>query len=144
MAIDNIKDFSVQWVLFGVLFLSLLGFATSFIYQNSPGALGVEGDKLGVYQTNITGQLVVVESDMDDTLEILAQNDPEVSDQGSKDSVASSFSIRGTANTMISSFKLFMSWIFAGTIGQLLVSVLVGMFGLLSVYFIFKYIRNGI
>jgi len=40
--------------------------------------------------------------------------------------------------------KLFMGWIITGDAGKVLVSIFVGMFGILSIYFITKWIRNGI
>jgi hypothetical protein len=144
VATENIKDFAIQWVLFGLLFLSLLTFATTFIANNNPDALGDTGDNLGIYQENMTSNLVIIESTSDDTLTILSQNDPEVSNQGSSDSVASAFKIRGVANTIISSFKLFFGYIFTGLAGQILISTFVGMFGLLSAYYIYKSIRNGL
>ena len=144
MAVENLKDFAIQWTLFGLLFFSLLAFATTFIYNNNPGALGDEGDKLGIYQTDMEGKLLIIEDSSNNLLNISAQNDPEVSDQGSKDSVATSYGIMGTSKTFLDSTKLFMGWIFTGTAGKMLVSIFVGMFGLLSVYFITKWIRNGI
>lgn len=144
MAIDNLKDFSIQWVLFGLLFFSLLAFATTFIYDNNPGSLGDAGDNLGRYQSDINSNLYQVEDDSDILLNITSENNPEVSDLGSKDSVATSFGIMGSAKTFLDSSKLFMGWIFTGTAGQMLVAVFVGMFGLLSLYFITKWIRNGL
>lgn len=143
MAIDNLKDFSIQWVLFGLLFFSLLAFATTFIYNNNAGALGTAGDKLDIYQTDMQGNLVATSADTEVLLNLTAQNNPEVSNLGSKDSVATSYGIFGTAKTFLSSSRLFMGWIIEGMSGQILISVFFGMFGLLSLYFITKWIRSG-
>lgn len=35
MAQDSIKDFALTWVLFGLLFISLLTFSINFIYDNT-------------------------------------------------------------------------------------------------------------
>jgi len=112
--------------------------------MNNPGSLGDAGDNLGRYQSDINSNLYQVEDDSDILLNITSENNPEVSDLGSKDSVATSFGIMGSAKTFLDSSKLFMGWIFTGTAGQMLVAVFVGMFGLLSLYFITKWIRNGL
>ena len=144
MAIDNLKDFSIQWITFGLLFLCLLTFATYFTAQNNPSALGPEGDKLSAYQTDIQSNLITVEGSSNALLNISAQNNPEVSDLGSKDSVATSYGIMGIARTIIGSMKLFFGWIFTGTSGLIIISIFVGVFGLTALYFITKWIRNGV
>ena len=144
MATDNLKDFSMQWIMFGLLFFSLLTFTISFMFNNSPDALGTSGDKFDTYSSDIRSKLVAVEEDSNELLNISSQNDPEVSNLGSKDSVATSYSIMGTSRSFLSSTKLFMNWIITGDAGKVLVSIFVGMFGILSVYFITKWIRNGI
>jgi len=144
MAAENLKDFSIQWVLFGLLFFSLLAFGTTFIYNNAPGTLGDSGDKLSAYQTQIGNNLYEVENSSNELLNISSQNNPEVSDQGSKDSVATSYGLMGGAKSFLDSSKLFIGWVFVGTPGKMLVSIFVGMFGLLSIYFITKWIRNGL
>jgi len=37
----------------------------------------------------------------------------------------------------------FMGWIITGTAGKMLVSIFLGMFGLMALYFITKWIRQG-
>ena len=130
--------------MFGLLFFSLLTFTITFMFNNSPDALGTSGDKFDAYSSDIKSKLVAVEEDSNELLNISAQNDPEVSDLGSKDSVATSYSITGTSRSFLSSVKLFMGWIITGDAGKVLVSIFVGMFGILSIYFITKWIRNGI
>ena len=144
MVVDNLKDFSMQWIMFGLLFFSLLTFTISFMFNNSPDALGTSGDKFDTYSADIKSKLVAVEEDSNELLNISSQNDPEVSNLGSKDSVATSYSITGTSRSFLSSIKLFMGWIITGDAGKVLVSIFVGMFGILSIYFITKWIRNGI
>ena len=124
--------------MFGLLFFSLLTFTISFMFNNSPDALGTSGDKFDTYSSDIRSKLVAVEEHSNTLLNISSQNDPEVSNLGSKDSVATSYSIMGTSKSFLSSTKLFMNWIITGDAGKVLVSIFVGMFGILSVYFITK------
>jgi len=144
MAVENLKDFSMQWVMFGLLFFSLLTFSITFMYNNSPDALGTSGDKLNDYSLDIKSKLYAVEPDSNTLLNISSQNDPEVSNLGSKDSVATSYGIMGISRTFLESSKGFFGWIIEGDAGKLLISIFVGMFGLVSIYFITKWIRNGI
>ena len=144
MAVDNLKDFSMQWIMFGLLFFSLLTFTMLFMFNNSPDALGTSEDKFDTYSSDIKSKLVIVVEDSNSLLNISAQNDPEASTLGSKDSVATSYGITGISRSFLSSMKLFMGWIITGDAGKVLVSIFVGMFGILSIYFITKWIRNGI
>jgi len=144
MAADSLKDFGVEWVMIGLLFFSLISFATTFMFNNNPGGLGTAGDKLDMYSSNISGNLLLTESDSNTLLNISSQNNPEVSNLGSMDSVATSYGIMGIAKNFMQSVKLFTGWIITGTAGEMLSSVFTGLFGLLSVCFIIKWIRNGI
>ena len=134
----------MQWIMFGLLFFSLLTFTMLFMFNNSPDALGTSGDKFDTYSSDIKSKLVMVVEDSNSLLNISAQNDPEVSNLGSKDSVATAYGITGISRSFLSSMKLFMGWIITGDAGKVLVSIFVGMFGILSIYFITKWIRNGI
>ena len=144
MAVDNLKDFSMQWIMFGLLFFSMLTFTITFMFNNSPDALGDSQGKFDTYSTDIRSKLLVVENDSNSLLNISAQNNPEVSDQGSKDSVATSYGIMGTSRSFLESSKSFIGWMFTGDSGKVLISLIGGMFGLVSLYYITKWIRNGI
>lgn len=144
MAIDNLKDFSVQWVLLGLLFFCMLVFTITFMFNNSPNALRDSGDKFETYSTGIKSKLLLVEDDSNSLLNITAQNNPEVSDQGSKDSVATSYGLMGTSKSFLESSKSFIGWMFTGDSGKMLISIFSGLFGISSIYFITKWIRNGI
>ena len=113
------------------------------MYNNNPGGLGTEGDKLSGYGNNISSSLVAVEGSSNSLLNTSAQNNPELSDLGSKDSVATSYGITGVGRNFISGFMPFMGWIITGTAGKMLVSIFLGMFGLMALYFITKWIRQG-
>lgn len=144
MAEDNIKDFATNWVLFGLLFICLTSFAVFFTINNNSG---YTTDSYGIYDdysSNMSSTLEDAEQDPDTVLDILSNTDPEVSDLGSKDSVASSFAtVKNSKNIWQNSKPLIkyviaddeLSKILLGTVGSL---VLLGLG-----YFIYKSIRVG-
>jgi len=142
MAQDNLKDFAVQWVFFGFLFFCLLSFAVVFVANNNAAAFGDSSSKFdsASLQSNLTG----IPAETDSLLNISAESNPEVSDLGSRDSVAVSYGLKGTSTGFVQSTQMFMSWIFTGTVGDIIISVFVGMVGMLSLYFITKWIRQGV
>jgi hypothetical protein len=144
MSVDNLKDFSMQWITVGLLFFSLLIFATTFMFNNSPNALGDSQNKFNSYSDNMSSKLLLVENSANSLLNISSQTNPEISDQGSKDSVATSYGIMGTSKSFLDSSKSFLGWMFSGDSGKMLISLIGGIFGLSSLYFITKWIRNGI
>jgi len=143
MALNNLKDFSIEWILFGMLFVCLMSFGTMFMTENNPEGFGSTQGKFDAYKSNMSSALVVVEGDSNSLLNISAQNDPEVSELGSKDSVATSYGIMGGARAFLSSFKLFLTWIVPGAVGLMIASIIAGMFSLVALYFITKWIRQG-
>lgn len=153
MASENLKEFSIEWAVIGLLFFSLIAFSSTFIYNNSPGAMGSAGDKLVTYGDNINSSLMSLEGESNVLLNISSESDPEVSDLGSKDSVATSYGIMGTARSESQNLLPFVKWILSPNsdsengstlVSTMLLSVLVGLFGITSLYFITKWIRNGI
>jgi hypothetical protein len=144
MATDNLKDFSMQWIMGGLLFFSLLTFTIYFMYNNSPNGLGDSSDKFNNYSLDMRSKLMLVEGDANNLLNISSQTNPEVSDQGSKDSVATSYGIMGSSKSFWDSSKTFIGWMFSGDSGKMLITLISGIFGLTSLYFITKWIRNGI
>ena len=143
MALENLKEFNIQWIMFGLLFFCLMTFAVIFMENNNPDGLGNVQDKFDEYNSDMQSNLMVVEGDSNSLLNISAQNNPEISDQGSKDSVATSYRMMGGSRSFLTSFKVFMKWMITGTAGQMLISLFVGMFGLTALYFITKWIRQG-
>jgi len=143
MATDNLKQFSVEWVIFGLLLVCLMTFATTFMLNNNPGGLGDSGSKFGNYSSDMQSKLVATEDTTNSLLNISSQSDPEIGNLGSKDSVATSYGIMGIAKDNFDSFKLFLSFMLTGTTGQMFITVFVGLFGLTVLYFITKWIRQG-
>ncbi len=88
--------------------------------------------------------LLEVEDDSNILLNISSQSDPEVSDLGSKDSVATSYKMMGSSRSFLQSAKVFMAWILTGAAGKIILTVFVGLFGARGLYLLYKLIRNGI
>jgi len=146
MAVNNLNDFTMQGVVGGLLLFCLLSFSISFIYFNNPG--GLDNDNTGnVFDTvQSNSALTEVESDADTLLNITANTNPEVSDLGSRDSVATSFSATGAGRKSFQSATALISWVFGdegGTAGKILLGVFGGILGLLSYFYIYKHIRQG-
>ena len=152
MGAQNIKEFSVEWVVMGLLFFCLITFAATFMYNNNPDALGDEGERIFQSGDQIESSLLQLNDGSNNLLNISSQSNPEVSDLGSKDSVATSYGITGTAASKRDAIMPFVKWVLSpdpnaeeGTIsaGVLLVYVLLGLFGMTALFFIIKLIRTG-
>lgn len=140
---ENLKDFTIEWIVFGLLFFSLMTFAGLFVGANNPAAFGDTQGSFYKYSADIQSRLVGVENNTNLLLNVSANTNPEESFLGSRDSVATSYGIMGTAKGFLDSTKLFMGWILTGTAGQILITVFVGMFGTISIYLITKWLRTG-
>ena len=141
MANNNLSEFTIQWVFFGLLFFSLLSFAVVFVANNNADAFGISSNKFDT--TTIQSKLISVETNTDPLLNITAESNPEVSDLGSRDSVAVSYGLKGDSKGFIESTTMFMGWIFVGTTGDIIIGIFVGLFSISSLYFITKWIRQG-
>lgn len=145
MSEENIKDFTINWIVLGLLGFCLISFAISFMYNNNPIGLGDSAE--GIFtqtQSNLSTRLYQTPADADKVLNITANTNPEAGDLGSRDSVASSYSVSGTGRGFFETTKIFIAWVFVGEMGQMLVAVFGGLIGFLAVYFIVKWIKNGI
>ena len=143
MADNSLKDFAVNWTLFGLLFFCLITFTISFMFYNNPTGLG---DSQGVFDNSalsMGSNLLEINNETDVLLNITSLTNPEAGYLGSRDSASTSFGIMGTAKGFFDNTKIFMGWILTGATGQILLAVFGGLFSLLSVYFITKWIRNG-
>lgn len=142
MAAQNLKEFLTENIAMGLLFFSLMTFAILFMANNSPDALGGTQDILNGSTSRVQSHLLAIEGDNNILLNISAQQDPEVSDLGSKDSVATSYGMMEMTKNFMVDVKLFMGFIFMGTVGQIIVAVFGGLFGIYSLYFIYNWIRG--
>ena len=141
MANNNLADFTIQWVFFGLLFFSLLSFAVIFVANNNTDAFGTSQNKFDT--SSLQSELIEVDTDIDPLLNVTSESNPEISNLGSRDSVAVSYGLKGSSKGFIESTQMFMSWIFTGTAGNIIISVFVGLFSIASLYFITKWIRQG-
>ncbi len=112
---------------------------------NNPIGLGEEtATQLGITSDNISSAIFLLPEDSDALLNITANTDPTEGFLGSRDSVASSYGIMDMGRGFFTSTKTLISWVFGGAIGQMLLAIFGGLFGLFSLYYIVKWIRNGI
>ena len=145
MAEENLKDFTINWIVTGLLLTSLIAFTVFFMLNNNPIGLGDDADTvLSTTSDGISSRLLDVSNDSDIVLNITANTNPEVSDLGSRDSVASAYSMKGTGTGYWEGSKTLLAWIFSGAIGEMLIVIFGGIIGFLAFYYIVKFIRNGI
>ncbi len=143
MVDNNIKQFTVSWILFGVLFFSLLSFAITFMFNNNPTGLGDAGDFFNNTQTGLSSKLFEVPPDSNALLNITSKANPEASFLSSRDSVATSYGLIDTGQGFFESTKIFLSWVITGTAGKMLIAVFGGLFSIVALYFITKFFRTG-
>ena len=144
MAEDSLKDFTINWILTGTLMVCLVAFAIIFMYDNNEGGLGSDTDKIfSNTNSNLTNNLLASSEDSDTLLNITSNTNPEASELGSRDSVATSFKSKASATDYWEGGKNLMSWVFSGTTGKLLISVFSGIIGFLAFFYITKFIRLG-
>lgn len=112
--------------------------------DNNPTGLGEKvTTQLGITEANLSSTIYGLTGDTDALLNISANTDPTEGYLGSRDSVASSFGIMNIAGTFFTSLKTLISWVFSGESGEMIIFFISGSFGLLALYWITKWIRNG-
>lgn len=145
MAEDGLKGFTVNWILGGLLMCCLLAFSLTFILANNPtngltdGTENVFSSSYVNYSTKLRG----VANDSDNLLNITSNTNPEVSDLGSRDSVAVSFGAKGSTTSYWDSSKKLLGWVFSGDTGKILLGVIGGLVGFLSLFYIWRAIKTG-
>ena len=144
MAVDSLREFTIQWVVGGFLMICMLAFTISFMYSNNPTGLGTDSSSIFLDSYNSTYNLLDESGeDANVLLNITSNTNPEVSDMGSRDVVASSFEAKASAKKYWDSSRKLISWIFSGTTGKILLTVIGGLIGLMSFFLISKAIRTG-
>ena len=145
MAEEGIKDFTVNWIIGGLLMFCLLAFAITFIYNNNPQGLDDgTGDIFDDSYNNYSTKLIESSEDSNTLLNITSNTNPEISDLGSRDSVAVSFQTAGGATSYWKSSKKMLTWVFSGTSGKILLGSIGGIIGFLAIFYIWRFIRNGL
>ena len=143
MAEENLKDFTTNLILGGFLMFCLLAFAITFVFNNNTSALdGGTGDIFSTSYDNISTNLYESSEDSNTLLNITSNTNPEISQLGSRDSVAVSFQTKGSAISYFEKSKLLISWVFSGTAGSILLGVIGGLLGFLSMFFIWRFVRG--
>jgi len=142
MADQNIKDFTVNWVTFGLLFFFLLSFTLTFFHANNPNALGTSKDNFDSYALNMSSELIEIETESNKQINISALIESEDQELGSRVSASNSYGFWGTASSFWESSKGFFGWILSGLAGSVLISVFGGIIGILILYFIFRLGRS--
>jgi len=142
---EGIKDFTINWIIAGLLMFCLLAFAITFMYNNNPNGLNDgTGDIINGSYNDYSTKLIESPEDSNTLLNITSNTNPEISQLGSRDSVAVSFQTAGSATSYWKSSKALLSWVFSGTSGKILLGSIGGIFGFLVVYYIWRFIRNGL
>jgi len=144
MAADDLKTFTTQGVLGGLLLTCLLFFAISFMYYNNPTGLDDgSGEVIQTVYDDSYSNLVESEDGADKLLNITSNTNPEASDLGSRDSVSTAFGAGETSRGSYENAKSLIAWVFTGTTGKLLLGVLSTLVGLFLYFYIYKHIRQG-
>lgn len=138
MADENIKDFTVNWILFGVLFFSLMFFSLSFVFNNNSDALGEFKDNYEIYSSGISSNLLELERDSNEQINISAIIESEDLELGSRVAASNSYGFMSSAKNYWSGTKGFIALMFEGTAGQIIVGVFSGLFLIIALFFIFR------
>lgn len=142
MAMQDIKDFTIHWVTFGFLFFALMIFVLTFIYNNNPTALNGQEALFETSSNNFSSNLLEFEQDLNaniNTSAILTSSNTEI---GAGASSATSYSFFSTGKDNWKGTKGFISWIFSGLVGKIIISVLGGMIGVIALFYIIKLLRS--
>lgn len=144
MAEANLKDYTTTLILGGLLMTCLISFAITFMYNNNPiGLNDGTGDILGSTGTAYDTEMAELNTNSDTLLNITANTNPEASQLGSRDIVATGFGAKATASGSWENAKNLISWVFSGSTGKMLLIVLGGLIGAGFYFYITKHIRQG-
>ncbi len=121
----------------------LLAFAITFVFNNNTTALDDgTGDIFSTSYDNISNNLYESSEDSNTLLNITSNTNPEISQLGSRDSVAVSFQTKGSATSYFEQSKLLLSWVFSGTAGNIILGVFGGLIGFLAMFYIWRFVRG--
>lgn len=144
MADDSLKDYTLSMLMGGFLMFCLLAFAISFMYSNNPTGLDDgTGEIFSDTYDDYSGELQEVTEEANAILNITANTNPEVSDLGSRDSVAASFDAKRSSSSYFTQGRTLIVWVFSGVVGQILIGVIGGFFSLLAGFAIWRSVRTG-
>lgn len=142
MADDNIKDYTITWILAGLLVFALLTFCIIFVFNNNSSALGENEEQINILAGNFSDSLQEIELDTNTQLNVSAKLNSEDSSVGTASASSTSYGLAGTGQSKWDIFKVMIAWVFAGTFGKILVGTLSGLFGITILYYAIKLIRS--
>jgi len=142
MADKDIKDFTINWVLVGLLVFSLLAFAVSFVTNNNPDALGDTKGTFDSSYSNLQDSLLEVEGDTNLQTNISADLQSEESQLGTRAAASTSYGLMGTGVGFWRNIKSLLSLVFSGLVGQIVIGVFGGLIGIAALYYIIKLIKS--
>lgn len=142
MADLNIKDYTTTWITFGVLFFSLVTFASLFMAFNNPEGLGDSSGIFTNYEDELRPQLIQVETNASSQIEDSAKVQSENKATGGIIAASNSYGFWDSAKTIFPATKQFISFVFVGEAGTMIAAVFFGLMGFIALYFIFKLGRS--
>lgn len=141
MAVDNIKDFSINFILYGLLFLALSTFTIIFLSQNNPNAINPElMNLIENSSSDSQSKLVALNETGDVMLNVTSYTDPEASYLGSKDQVATAYKMAGSSKESWEASKKMLSVVIPDVKIIIIFSSII-LFSM--IYFIIKLLRIG-
>jgi hypothetical protein len=142
MADQNIKDFAVNWVLFGLLIFSLLAFTISFIAYNNPDALGDTQGHFEDSYTDLKDSLIEIESSTESQINVSADLQSDESQLGTRAAASTSYGLMDSGTTFWNKSKNLMAFVFSGLMGQIILGVFGTLIAMTALYYIVKLIRS--
>lgn len=142
MADQDIKEFTVNWALFGLLVFSMLMFSILFIANNNPNALGDSQDVFESSTADLQGSLLEIETDTNSQINISADLQSEESQIGTRAAASTSYGLMSSGTGFWKKMKSLLALVFSGLIGQIIQGVFGGLIGIAALYFIIKLIRS--
>lgn len=136
MANQNLKDFTTNWILLGLLAFSLLAFILAFVGSNNPLAFG---DSSGIFQdtsNSLNSKLTQVDSAANNVSNITAVTNSLDSSGSNVASASSSYNFLGTGKSFWKAFINLIGYVFSGTSGAILIAVLGGLLIYEAIYWI--------
>ncbi len=136
MANQNLKDFTTNWVLLGLLAFALLSFALGFTSVNNPNAFGSASGVFTNTSNQLNSNLLQVPSAANNVSNVSAITQSLDTSGSAAISASTSYNFLGTGKLFWKSLINLISFVFSGTIGHILIGVLGGLVLYEAIYWI--------